>query len=112
MVDATDLHDVVDVNVRRAVNPFDSPTIGLPADIRGDIDVLTTHDGQLPLFFTHIGLAIAEDTNIRTNTNDYINYSASNIKYNGINGVSADTKMLLGLEASADIDFYCNIRCF
>ena len=76
----------------------------LPVYIGGrtnDNHILTTHDGELPLFFTHTGLAIADDKN-----QDGVmgmHYSAANIKYDEI---SDDTKLLLGLRGSGNEDIY------
>ena len=63
--------------------------------------ILTTHEGELPLFFTHTGLAIADDKN-----QDGVmgmHYSAANIKYDDISG---NTKLLLGLDDVADESIY------
>ncbi len=79
----------------------------LPVDIEGglpsDNHILTTHDGQLPVFFTHVGLAIAEDKGGEMG----LHYSASNIKYDDI---SDNTKILLRL--GTDDDFIDSIATF
>ncbi len=63
-----------------------------------DNHILTTHDGQLPVFFTHVGIAIAEARNAEVGVMG-LHYSASNIKYDDI---STDTRTLLQLQGRND----------
>ena len=72
-------------------------------NMTNDNHILTTHDGELPLFFTHTGLAIANDKNQETGRAMGMHYSAANIKYDDIN---PDTKLLLGLRGSGDESIY------
>ena len=63
-------------------------------DVRDvNIHVLRTHDGELPVFFTHQGIAVARDKGGDMG----LHYSAANIKFDDI---STDTRTLLRLQGT------------